>query len=115
MHTLLAGLRYEVGRFGINVTTVAPTFVKTPIVQERIAADGSAYAELVSAAGAVRDSGIAGGSMPEDIGRRIAAIAMKRHPQSFYAVGKNTRLLQLAYKWLPERLKEAMIRRHFNI
>jgi len=107
-------LRQEVRPFGIRVVTVAPSFVRTPIVQYRPITVGSPYAEMLRRSGAARDASIASGGPPEDVAKVIVKIAGRRHPASFYAAGKNARLISAAYRLLPEAIREAAIRRKFG-
>jgi short-subunit dehydrogenase len=87
MRVLLSGLRQEVRAFGIRVVTVAPTFVKTPIHQERLSCDG-VYEGMIRASGSVRDRSIASGADPAVVADKILKILSKKNPRSFYPSGK---------------------------
>ncbi|SHI12684.1 Short-chain dehydrogenase [Sporobacter termitidis DSM 10068] len=115
LHVLSAGLRQEVRPFGVKIVTVAPTFIKTPIVQERFCAENSAYAGMIQKAGAVRDKNIDSGSSPDIVARQILKIVRAKNPASFYPVGKNARLFPVMQRILPERVREAVIRRHYHL
>lgn len=117
LHALSTALRQELDPFGIRMVTVAPSFIHTPIAQERLVFDGSPYENIIRNSGAERDASIAAGSPPEAVAKvimKIVKIADKRRPASFYAAGKNSRMLCAAHRFLPEALREAMIRRRFN-
>ena len=115
LHVLSNGLRQEVRPFGIRVVTVAPTFIKTPIVQERISDASDIYADMIKAAGTVRDQNIASGSSPDDVAKKILQITKKKNPRSFYPVGKNALLLCVMQRILPEAAREAIIRKRFGL
>lgn len=115
LHVLSNGLRQEVGPFGIRVVTVAPTFIRTPIIQERLCDERSAYAAMIRSAGEVRDKNIKKGSPPEVVAEKILTIINKKHPASFYAAGKRAFALQTMHLLLPERIQEATVRRLFHL
>ena len=115
LHVLSNGLRQEVRPFGIRVVTVAPTFIRTPIYQERICDASDVYADMVRASGAVRDRNIASGSSPNVVAKKILRIVKKKNPASFYPVGKNARLLSLMRRVVPEAAREAIIRKRFGL
>ena len=115
LHVLSNGLRQEVRPFGIRVVTVAPTFIKTPIYQERICGESDVYADMVRASGAVRDQNIAGGSPPDVVAQKILDITKMKNPRSFYPVGKSARVLSLLQRVVPEPLREKTIRRRFGL
>ncbi len=115
LHVLSNGLRQEVRPFGIRVVTVAPTFIKTPIYQERICDVKDVYADMVRASGAVRDRNIASGSEPEVVARKILQIIKKKDPRSFYPVGKNAALLSVLQSVVPEAAREKLIRKRFGL
>ncbi len=115
LHVLSNGLRQELRPFGIHVVTVAPSFIRTPIYQERLAHEGSPYADMVHNAGSVRDASIASGSPPEAVAKAIMKIVGRKNPAAFYPAGKNAELLTMAHQWLPERLREWAIRKRFRL
>ena len=115
LHVLSNGLRQEVRVFGIRVVTVAPTFIKTSIVQERLCSDSDVYADMIKAAGTVRDQNIASGSSPYAVAKKILRIIKKKNPASFYPVGKNALLLSVIQRIVPEAAREAIIRKRFGI
>ena len=114
LHALSAALRQELLPFGIRMVTVAPSFIRTPIAQERLIFEGSPYAEIIRSSGLTRDASIVSGSSPEDVAKVVVKITGKRHPASFYAAGKNARLISAAHRFLPEAIREAAIRRRFG-
>ncbi|MCL2044674.1 MAG: SDR family NAD(P)-dependent oxidoreductase [Treponema sp.] len=115
LHTLGNGLRHELRPFGIHVVTVAPSFVKTDIYQERLICEGSIYADMIKSAGNVRDAGIRTGCPPEDVAKTILKIIKKKNPASFYPAGKKSGLLSFAFRWLPEKMRERAVQKRFNL
>ena len=115
LHTLGNGLRHELKPFDIHVVTVAPSFVKTDIYQERLIQEGSVYADMIQFAGMVRDAGIRTGCPPEDVAKIILKIIKKKNPASFYPAGKKSGLLTFAYRWLPEKMRERAVQKRFNL
>ena len=115
MEVLTNGLRNELLPFGIRAVTVAPSFVKTGIFQEKICPEGSVYQKNLHTAKAIRDANIAAGTDPADIAQEILKIIRMKNPAPFYAVGKGARLLSLTSKLLPGRWVENSIRKKFNL
>jgi len=115
LHTLGSGLRQELRPFGIRVVTVAPSFIRTDIVQERLYDEHSPYANMIKSAGSVRDASIASGSPPEVVAETIMKIIQKKNPAAFYPAGKSARLIAAAYRWLPERIREWAVRKRFGL
>ncbi|NLI53805.1 MAG: SDR family oxidoreductase [Clostridiales bacterium] len=115
LHMLGTGLRQELRPFGIRVVTVAPSFIKTSIVQERLHCDNSPYSDMIQSAGRIRDAEIASGSPPEAVAEKIVKIVGMKNPSSFYPAGKKATLLAIASKWLPERLREWAVRKRFRL
>lgn len=115
LRVISSGLRQEVRPFGVKVVTVAPTFVKTAIVQERLCPEASVYSEMIRKSGVVRDRSIDSGGSPEDAAKKIMKIIRKKNPAPFYPVGKNAFILDVMRRIFPEKLRERIIRGHFKI
>ena len=115
LHVVSNGLRQEVRPFGIRVVTVAPTFIKTPIYQERLCDDSDAYGNMIKAVGAIRDQNIASGTDPEIVAKKILNIMKKKNPASFYPVGKNALTLSIMQRVVPEAAREAIVRKRFGL
>lgn len=115
MHALSNGLRHELRPFGIDVVTLAPSFIQTPIIQERLQHSGSVYGGMIKNAGAVRDNNIRTGSDPIVVAQKILRIIHTKHPKSFYVSGRQAKLLTFMARCFPEKLREAIVRRHFKL
>lgn len=115
MEVLSNGLRNELAPFGIQVVTIAPSFVKTDIHQEKISLPGSAYVKELSKAKSIRDARINTGTSPTKVAEHIMRIIKKRNPAPFYAVGRNSALMALLGKLLPARMVEKNIRKQFKL
>lgn len=115
MEVLANGLRNELAPFNIRVVTVAPSFIRTNIYQEKIIAASSDYAPWLNTAKAIRDARIAGGSDPSVVADKIMKILAKRNPKPFYAVGKSAGWMALIAKLMPSGFVEKSIRKQFKI
>ncbi|MBP7175913.1 MAG: SDR family oxidoreductase [Thermoclostridium sp.] len=115
MEVMGNGLRNELAPFGIRVVTVAPSFIKTDIYQEKILGAGSVYAGALNTAKAIRDSKIQNGSDPAVVAAKIMQIIGCKNPKPFYAAGQSAVLMALISKLIPAELVEKSIRKQFKI
>lgn len=115
MEVMANGLRNELAPFGIRVVTVAPSFIKTDIYQEKILRTDSAYAAALNTAKAIRDARIQNGSEPAVVAAKIMKIISLKHPKPFYAAGQGAGLMALISKLMPAGFVEKNIRKQFKI
>lgn len=115
MEVMSNGLRNELAPFGIRVVTVAPSFIKTDIYQEKLLPADSVYAQALNTAKAIRDARIESGSDPAAVAAIIIQIIGSRNPKPFYAAGQNAGLMTLVSKLMPAGFVEKNIRRQFKI
>jgi NAD(P)-dependent dehydrogenase (short-subunit alcohol dehydrogenase family) len=122
LEALSDGLRWEVTRFGINVTLIEPGGVLTNFNEVEASTwppedDSSPYRNL-------RDNihqrmrrffreGSRAMSKPEDVARVIVKAATARQPKTRYKVGVAPRLMPALYRVLPNRTWDAMMSRQF--
>ena len=115
MEVMANGLRNELAPFGIRVVTVAPSFIKTDIYQEKILQSGSVYAAAMNTAKAIRDARIRSGSEPSVVAAKILQIISVKNPKPFYSAGRNAGMLALISKLMPAGFVEKNIRKQFKI
>lgn len=115
MEVLSKGLRNELTPFGIHVVTVAPSFFRTDIRQEKILEDDSPYAAALNTAKAIRDTRIENGADPAVAASKILKIIRKKDPAPFYATGPNAKLMAILTRLMPAGFVERSIRRQFGI
>jgi NAD(P)-dependent dehydrogenase (short-subunit alcohol dehydrogenase family) len=103
---LMEALAFELRPFGIFVSLVEPSFVKTSIGDsaQRSATALPAYAAARRRASArVRDD-IEHGAEPEEVAALIVRVAQSNTPRLRYQVGPNARSVYLLKRFLPEPL-----------
>jgi short-subunit dehydrogenase len=115
LETFTLGLRSEARNYGIQVSAVAPTFVRTSISQEMIIRNGSAYSNDYAKVKAIRDAGIAHGCDPSLVAAKILRVLECKHPAAFYAVGRNAAVMTFMHRFCPPRLMEKVVRSHFGL
>ncbi len=115
MEVLANGLRNELAPCNIHVVTVAPSFIKTNIYQEKIIEESSDYATRLNTAKAIRDARIAAGSDPSVVAGKIMKIIAAKNPKPFYAAGKNGGWMALIARLMPSGFVEKSIRKQFKI
>ncbi len=106
VEALTDGMRRELSSFGIDVLSVAPGPVKTPIWQkaknQTKAFEGTRYAHILNKLGAYTDSAEAGGVAPEVVAGAIREMLEKDKPRPDRLVMKKrawlVRLLMLSPK-----------------
>ncbi|HYZ16587.1 MAG TPA: SDR family oxidoreductase [Candidatus Acidoferrum sp.] len=121
LEALSDALRAELAPSGIDVSLIEPGAVKTPI-WERGAARGLALADtmapvvrarydadvslLLRASAAFAAHGIA----PERVAEAVARALIARRPKTRYLVGTEARLQLAARRFVPDRLRDRLIR-----
>lgn len=97
-------LQNELRPFGVHAVALLPGDVKTGFTaaRQKSAAGGEVYAALArSVAGMERDE--QNGMSADVLGRRIVAIAQKRHPKALYSCGLQYQFFLLLARLLPMR------------
>jgi len=115
LETLTLGLRREVRKYGIHVSAVAPTFVKTCIFQEKVIKDCSAYTNEYAKVEAIRDAAIAHGCDPSVVAAKVLQVLACRHPAAFYAAGRNAVIMTFIQRFCPSALMDKAVRSHFKL
>ncbi len=115
MEVMANGLRNELAPFGIRVVTVAPSFIKTDIYQEKILPANSVYTQALNTAKAIRDARIQTGSDPAVVAEKIMKIISIKNPKPFYAAGQSAGMMALISKLMPSGFVEKNIRKQFKV
>jgi short-subunit dehydrogenase len=111
---LSEALREEVRPFGVDVSLVEPSFVKTSIVSQPPIHLIAAYNSARQAALQVLSTSVESGMEPRRVAQVILRAATSR-PRLRYLVGRDAKLLILLKRLLPESLFERVRRRVFQV
>src|SRR5215831_19229101 len=111
---LSEALREEVRQFGVDVSLVEPSFVKTSIVSQTPTHPIAAYNAARQAALQDLSTSIESGMEPLKVAQVILRAATTR-PRLRYLVGRDAKLLMLLKHLLPESLFERVRRRVFQV
>nr|WP_090339116.1 SDR family NAD(P)-dependent oxidoreductase [Mycolicibacterium malmesburyense]CRL67252.1 dehydrogenase/decarboxylase protein [Mycolicibacterium malmesburyense] len=119
-------LRVEVERAGVNVAIVQPGAIHTgmidkfstsaDIAQQRIPDDlKKLYGPPLHSMRTEMRAHIDDGSPPEVVSDAVLAALRSRRPRTRYPVGHQARKLLLLAQFLPDRSKDALLRRFLNL
>ena len=111
---LSEALREEVRPFGVDVSLVEPSFVKTSIVSQTPTQPIAAYNPPREAALQVLSTSVERGMEPRAVAQVILRAATTR-PRLRYLVGRDAKVLMLLKRLLPESLFERVRRRVFQV
>jgi len=115
-------LRHELHPWGISVSVVEPGAIKTPIWDkgredaDRLERDlpdeaRSRYADHIAAIRKGIDMQDRQGVGPEKVAKAVEHALFARRPKTRYLVGTDARVQSALVRWLPDRPREAIIRR----
>ena len=107
-------LREEVRPFGVDVSLVEPSFVKTSIVSQPPTHLITAYTPARQAALQALSTSVEKGMQPHMVAQVILHASTTR-PRMRYLVGRDTKVLILLKRLLPETLFERVRRRVFQV
>jgi NAD(P)-dependent dehydrogenase (short-subunit alcohol dehydrogenase family) len=122
VESLSDAMRAEVAGFGVDVTLLEPTGVRTPFVHKHVATTpdtgpGSPYAaqKATGARGAVAlfREGSRAVVDPEDVARVVVEAATARRPRTRYKVGMAARVIPVVRGLLPDRAWDRTAMRQF--
>lgn len=115
MEKFSVGLRSEVKKFGINIVTLIPSYIKTGILQEKILLSNSVYLPDLNNVKRQRDMNIEKGSDPEVVAETIVHILKRKNPAPCYIVGKYAGFISFLNRILPDRVTRMAVRRKFKM
>ena len=115
-------LRHELHPWGISVSVVEPGAIKTPIwekgrrtaddLEQQLPAEARTYyASHIAAVRKGIDMQARKGASPAKVARAVEHALFSPHPKARYPVGTDARLHSAMVRWLPERLRETIVRR----
>ena len=117
VEALTDGMRRELMPFGIDVLSVAPGPVKTPIWQkaktQTKAFEGTRYAEVLNQLDAYTEATEAGAVEPELVAGIIKDMVEQEQPRPDQLVMKKKWLIRLLLQ-LPKRIQDKMIRKNVD-
>ena len=120
VEALSDALRMELRPFGIDVVVVEPGGIRTEwasIAADHLeaTAEGSAYADQITAVAMCSETNRRRYSSPEVIARTIGTIVTARRPRSRYAVGFMAKPLIAARRILSDRAFDRLIAAAFGL
>ena len=110
---LSEALREEVRPFGVDVSLIEPSFVKTHIVSQQPTNPIAAYTPRRQAAMQALSTSVESGMEPQAVAQVILRAATTR-PRLRYLVGRDVKALMLFKRLLPQFLFERLQRRVFH-
>ncbi len=110
---LSEALREEVRPFGVDVSLIEPTFVRTHIVSQQPTNPIAAYTTRRQAAMQALSKRVESGMEPQAVAKVILRAATTR-PHLRYLVGRDVKMLMLFKRMLPQLLFERLQRRVFR-
>lgn len=108
-------LRMEVKEYGINVSLIAPIYIRTTLPQKKQYSAKSSYADAVRRVKVSRDRLIAGAAEPQAVARVVMKILSSARPRAFYTAGRAAGLQAFLARHFPRRIVEATMARRFNL
>jgi NAD(P)-dependent dehydrogenase (short-subunit alcohol dehydrogenase family) len=122
---LAESLRREVARWNIQVTTLLPGTIDTPIWQKATSETdqmrtqlsmehAELYGEVLEKFGRVLAAAPSGGVAPERVARATYKALFARRPKAEYLVGPDARILTTLSAVLPHRVVDALVARQLD-
>lgn len=119
LEVLTEAYRMEVAQFGIKMTNVAPGDFATNIAAGRYhcpVIKGSPYEEVYGQTLETMNEHVDQGDNPMVMATEVYAIIQSNNPKVHYRVGSFLQRFSVYLKkWLPDRLYEKMLKRHYDI
>ncbi len=120
LEALSDALRMELAPWGIRVSIIEPGSIRTPIWNKSEKMGEDVFGDLGDAGRrlyaqqlyTLRDQvGRVGakGLPPEAVARTVARALMAARPRTRYTIGFDSKVLRLMARWLPDRLRDAVI------
>ncbi|MCS5636410.1 MAG: SDR family NAD(P)-dependent oxidoreductase [Myxococcota bacterium] len=115
---LAGALGNELAAFGIRVCLVEPGDVNTPFndaMEWTTSPPNSAYGEAIARTEATIRELLPKAPPAENVARCIERALDAKAPRARYTVGDSAWLVPLARRLLPDRISQALIRKHFGL
>jgi NAD(P)-dependent dehydrogenase (short-subunit alcohol dehydrogenase family) len=110
-------LRYEVMRFGVYVSVIAPGEFRTPMTENvttpELRIDD--YQSMHEQRATATSGGVDSLPSPEPVGALAVSIAQEKRPKLYYTVGPGARSLRLGKQILPQGVYERQMMRMMGI
>lgn len=114
-------LRHELHPWGISVSFVVPGAIRTSIwdkgrqqadrFERELPAEARArYADHIAAFRKVLEMQARRGANPGKVARAVEHALFSRRPKTRYLVGTDAKAQDILARWLPDRLRDAIIR-----
>jgi NAD(P)-dependent dehydrogenase (short-subunit alcohol dehydrogenase family) len=107
-------LRLEVRDFGVNVSLIAPFYIRTTIPQVRQFSDKSPYSRKVRRIKELRDARIGAAPGPRIVAGKILQILDTPRPRFFHPVGKGAEANAFLIRHLPRGLVDHVVNHLFD-
>jgi short-subunit dehydrogenase len=111
LRSLSNALRAEVREYGIRVSLIAPSYIRTTIPQERQYAAASPYLAAVRRVKEARDRSIARAPSPRVVAGKVLQVLENPHPRAFYPAGKLAEIQAFLIRHLPRGLVDALVQK----
>jgi len=113
---LSEALRLELFSQDISVVILEPGDIRTDIGDHRLLCEAAMpeYQKGLAATCETINRSVGGAGPPEDVARVVLRVIRTRNPRTRYAAGKGAVSTSLLARFLPKRLVETLIRRHYG-
>lgn len=119
VHALSDALRMELAPLGIRVMTVQPGAIRSEFgatASRGVSARGhSVYAAVADGIAARANASQQGATPAEALAQATVDAALSAHPPTILRVGSGSRLLPFMARWLPQTLRDRLLRRRFGL
>jgi NAD(P)-dependent dehydrogenase (short-subunit alcohol dehydrogenase family) len=114
---LSEALRLELFSQNIRVAIVEPGDIRTDIGNHRLLCEAAIpeYRTGFAAACDTINRSVGNAGPPEDVARVVCDVIRAKNPRLRYAAGKGAASTSFLMRWLPARLVERLIRRHYGV
>jgi short-subunit dehydrogenase len=114
LRSMARALRLEVREYGVNVSVVAPFYIRTTIPQVRQFSDKSPYAKRVRRIKELRDARIGAAPGPRLVAGKILQILDTPRPRFFYPAGKGAEANAFLIRHLPQGIVDSFVNHLFD-
>jgi len=121
VHALSDALRMELHPFGVDVITIQPGAIRSEFGDTASRSDAvrnaatSRYAAIADAITARAGASQQHATPTADFARQLADALLSATPKATVRIGSGSTLLPMLARWLPQRLRDHVLRRRFKL